>query len=63
MNRGEWRTLLRKRRGGLADAGLDTLQRPELSIARRIGLLALRGCILFAIIIVVLKLVQVTAGH
>jgi hypothetical protein len=42
---------------------LDTLQRPALSTARRIGLLTLRGYILFAIVIVALKLVQVAAGH
>ena len=42
---------------------LDTLQRPALSMARRIGLLTLRGYIVFAIVIMVIKLVQVTAGH
>ena len=36
---------------------------PALSTTRRVGLLTLRGYILFAIVIVALKLVQVTAGH
>ena len=42
---------------------IDTLQRPALSMARRIGLLSLRGYILFAIVIMVIKLVQVTTAH
>jgi hypothetical protein len=63
MSRGEWRPLLRKRREAWRTPPLDTLPRPELSTARRIGLLTLRGYIVFAIVIVVLKLVQVTAGH
>ena len=63
MSRGEWRPLLRERREAWRTPPLDTLQRPELSTARRIGLLTLRGYIVFAIVIVALKLVQVTAGH
>ena len=62
-SRGEWRTLLRQRREAWRTPALETLQRPALSTARRIGLLTLRGYILFAIVIVALKLVQVTAGH
>ena len=62
MDRGEWR-----RSSGAAEVWrtppLDTLQRPELSIARRIGLLTLRAYIIFAIVIMVIKLIQVTAGH
>jgi hypothetical protein len=32
-------------------------------MSRRIGLLALRGYILFAIVIMVIKLIQVTTAH
>jgi hypothetical protein len=63
MSRGEWRTVLRERRESWRTPALDTLQRPVLSATRRIGLLTLRAYILFAIVIVALKLVQVTAGH
>jgi len=34
-----------------------------MSMARRIGLLSLRGYIIFAIVIMVIKLVQVTTAH
>jgi hypothetical protein len=37
---------------------LDTPERPALSLPRGIGLLTIRGYILFAIVIVVIKLVQ-----
>jgi len=40
---------------------LETLERPALSAARRIGLLVLRGYMLFAIAIIAIKLVQVTS--
>src|SRR5579875_610460 len=56
LSRGEWRTLLRERRVSWRTPPLDTLERPALSTARRIGLLTLRGYIVFAIVIVALKL-------
>ncbi len=40
---------------------LETLERPALSAARRIGLLTLRGYMAFAIVIIAVKLVQVTS--
>jgi hypothetical protein len=42
---------------------LDTLERPALSLPRRIGLLTIGGYILFAIVVVVIKLVQVATAH
>jgi hypothetical protein len=42
---------------------LDTLQRLTLSVARKIGLLTLRGYMLFAIIVMAIKLVQVTTAR
>jgi hypothetical protein len=39
------------------------LERPALTAARRIGLLTLRGYIVFAIIIMAIKLAQVTTAH
>jgi Mn2+/Fe2+ NRAMP family transporter len=63
MNRARWRALLRERRENWRTPRLETLERPALSAARRLGLLTLRGYILFAVVVVVLKLVQVTRGH
>ena len=57
MSRGEWRAA-QGTPGRVAYPAIDTLQRPALSIARRIGLLTLRGYILFAIVIMAIKLVQ-----
>ena len=34
-----------------------------MSMARRIGLLTLRGYIIFAVVIMVIKLIQVTTAH
>jgi len=45
----------------LARPCLETLERPALSAARRIGLLTLRGYMLFAIVIIAIKLIQVTS--
>ncbi len=61
MSRYEWRQTLRARRAAWRTPRLDTLQRPALSIQRRVGLLTLRGYIAFAIVIMAIKLVQVTA--
>ncbi|HEX6452209.1 MAG TPA: NRAMP family divalent metal transporter [Trebonia sp.] len=63
MDRAQWRRLLRERREAWRTPRLETLERPELSMARRVGLLTLRGYIVFAIVIVVLKLVQVAGAH
>lgn len=61
MKREEWREVLRTRRAGWRTPRLDTLQRPVFSRSRKIGLLTLRGYMLFAIVIMAIKLVQVTA--
>jgi len=63
MNRAEWREVLSERRIAWRTPRIDTLQPPPLSIARQIGLLALRCYILFAIVIMAIKLVQITAAH
>jgi Mn2+/Fe2+ NRAMP family transporter len=61
MTRAEWKQVLRGRRVAWRTPAIETLQRPVLSMSRRIGLLALRGYIIFAIVIMVVKLIQVTA--
>ena len=58
-----WRQVLRERRAAWVTPAVDTLERPPMSMARRIGLLTLRGYIIFAIVIMVIKLVQVTTAH
>ena len=63
MDRAQWRRELRERRVAWRTPRIDTLQRPALSMARRIGLLTLRAYIVFAIVIMVIKLVQVTTAH
>jgi Mn2+/Fe2+ NRAMP family transporter len=63
MDRGQWREELRERRVAWRTPPIHTLQRPVLSISRKIGLLALRGYIIFAIIIMVIKLIQYTTAH
>ena len=63
MGRGQWREELRERRVAWRTPPIHTLQRPVLSISRKIGLLALRGYIIFAIIIMVIKLIQYTTAH
>jgi hypothetical protein len=63
MDRGQWRAELRERRVAWRTPPIHTLQRPVLSISRQIGLLALRGYIIFAIIIMVIKLIQYTTAH
>jgi hypothetical protein len=60
MSRYEWREVRRTRRAEWRTPRLDTLQRPVFSMPRKIGLLTLRGYILFAIVIMAIKLVQVT---
>ncbi len=63
MSRAEWREVLKERRAAWRSPRIDTLQLPVLSIARRIGLLTLRGYVIFAIVIMAIKLVQVTTAH
>ena len=63
MDRRQWRAELRERRVAWRTHPIHTLQRPVLSISRKIGLLALRGYIIFAIIIMVIKLIQYTTAH
>ena len=63
LSRAEWREVLRARRIAWRTPCIDTLQQPVLSVARRIGLLTLRGYIVFAIVITTIKLVQVTTAH
>ena len=63
MVRAEWREVLHERRIAWRTPRIDSLQRPSLSIAQRIGLLTLRGYIMFAIVIMAIKLVQVTTAH
>jgi Mn2+/Fe2+ NRAMP family transporter len=59
MSRVEWREVLRERRAAWRTPRLETLERPALGAARRIGLLTLRGYMAFAIVIMTIKLVQV----
>jgi hypothetical protein len=63
MARSEWRATLRDRRIAWRTPRIETLERPAMSMARRIGLLTLRAYIIFAIVIMVIKLVQVTTAH
>ena len=63
MSRSRWRSDLRERRAAWRTPRLETLPRPALTAARRIGLLTLRGYVVFAIVIMAIKLAQVTAGH
>ena len=63
MPRAEWREVLRQRRTAWVTPAVDTLERPAMSMARRIGLLTLRGYIIFAVVIMVIKLIQVTTAH
>jgi Mn2+/Fe2+ NRAMP family transporter len=61
MGRAEWRQALRARRLAWRAPPVDTLGRPPLSPARTAGLLTLRAYLVFAIVIMVIKLVQVAA--
>jgi hypothetical protein len=63
MDRAAWKEVLSERRTAWRTPRIDTLERPTLSMTRRIGLLSLRGYILFAIVIMVIKLIQVTTAH
>jgi Mn2+/Fe2+ NRAMP family transporter len=63
MSRAEWKEVLGERRVAWRTPAIDTLERPVLSIGRRIGLLAVRGYIIFAIVIMVIKLIQLTTAR
>jgi Mn2+/Fe2+ NRAMP family transporter len=63
MSRSEWRETLRERRTAWRTPPIDTLQPPVMSMARKMGLLSLRGYIVFAVVIMVIKLVQFTTAH
>ena len=63
MSRAAWRAELRERRVVWRTPKIETLKRPAMSMGRRIGLLTLRAYIVFAIIIMVIKLIQVTTAH
>jgi Mn2+/Fe2+ NRAMP family transporter len=63
MDRATWKETLRARRTTWRTPRIETLERPTLSMSRRVGLLALRGYIIFAIVIMVIKLIQVTTAH
>jgi Mn2+/Fe2+ NRAMP family transporter len=63
MDRATWKEALSERRAAWRTPRIDTLERPTLSMTRRIGLLSLRGYILFAIVIMVIKLIQFTTAH
>jgi Mn2+/Fe2+ NRAMP family transporter len=63
MDRAEWRAILRERRLAWRTPRIDTLERPAISAARWVGLLVLRAYIVFAIVIVVIKLVQTATAR
>jgi hypothetical protein len=62
MSRAEWRGVLRERRTAWRTPPLEMLPRPAVSAARTIGLLTLRGYMAFAIVIMAIKLVQLTTA-
>jgi Mn2+/Fe2+ NRAMP family transporter len=63
MNRATWRAVLRDNRLAWRTPRLETLERPPVSASRWVGLITLRAYIAFAIVIVIIKLVQTAAGH
>ena len=63
MDRATWKETLRDRRTAWRTPPIGTLQRPAMSMARKIGLLSLRAYIIFAVVIMVIKLVQYTTAH
>jgi len=63
MDRATWKETLRARRTVWRTPRIETLERPTLSMARRVGLLSLRGYMLFAIVIMVIKLIQFTTAR
>jgi Mn2+/Fe2+ NRAMP family transporter len=63
MDHATWKETLRERRSAWRTPRIETLQRPALSMARKIGLLSLRGYIVFAVVIMVVKLIQFTTAH
>ncbi len=63
MGRAERRAALRERRLAWRTPRIDTLERPAASAARWVGLLTLRAYIVFAVVVVVIKLVQTAAAR
>jgi hypothetical protein len=63
MDRAEWRAVLRDSRLAWRTPRLETLERPPISAARWVGLVTLRAYIAFAVVIVIIKLVQTAMAH
>jgi Mn2+/Fe2+ NRAMP family transporter len=61
-DRATWKETLWERRTAWRTPRIESLQRPTLSMARKIGLLSLRGYIVFAVVIMVIKLIQYTTA-
>ena len=61
--RAERRAALREERARWRTPPIGELPRPPLTPARRVGLLTLRGYIVFAVVIMVLKLIQIAGGR
>ncbi len=53
--------MTRREKRGCRQRRAETLPRPVLTVPRKLGLLTLRGYIVFAIVIMAIKLVEVTA--
>ncbi|WP_329408730.1 hypothetical protein OG563_40910 [Nocardia vinacea] len=62
MTRAERKTILRADHDTWRTPALETLQRPQFSTARMVGMLALRGYLLLAVILVCVKIAQSIGG-
>ncbi|HEX4587830.1 MAG TPA: NRAMP family divalent metal transporter [Mycobacterium sp.] len=62
LTRAERRALIDQDRAGWRTPALHTLQRPAMSPLRRAGLITLRGYLLVAVALVVVKIVQTIGG-
>ncbi|MEV6138380.1 NRAMP family divalent metal transporter [Nocardia sp. NPDC051990] len=62
LTRAERKTILQQDRDAWRTPALDTLERPEFSPLRKIGLLTLRGYLVIAVVLVAVKICQ-TIGH
>ncbi len=63
MDRHRWHDVLTERRDTWRTPSLETLPRPPLSPARRIGLLTLRAYLVLGVIVLVAKLIDVIFAH
>jgi hypothetical protein len=63
LSAAERKALLQADREAWRTPALSTLSRPPFSPLRKAGLLTLRGYLLMAVILVVVKIVQMAAGH